>query len=65
LPALQTASQFAYSGRQNVFYRQTLCDIPKIDKRGNISCIYELKKLKKKKRKKRKNAPYGAIGILL
>ena len=28
LQALQTASQFAYSGRQNVFYRQTLYAMP-------------------------------------
>jgi len=42
LQALQTASQFAYSGLQNVFYRQTLSAIisevvPKSKKIKNIS----------------------------
>jgi len=47
------ASQFLYRNRKNVFYRQTLHAMPKIDMRGNISNIYELGELK--------DAPYGAI----
>jgi len=49
------ASQFLYRAQKNVFYRQTLCAMPKIDMRGNISNIYELRELRL--------YAFGAVGV--